>query len=321
MWVLSMKLTLTALTVAATMFASSASAFDPADLQKLMDTGMTEAQPTSECEGCDLSDLVNDVLSFRYLQNANLKGVNLMGTYLVGTNMKGADLTGANLKGANLLTTNLKGANLEGANLQNANLKGANLEGANLKGANLEGVKNLRFARMTGAILAAQDFEENSLVGNRPMIRPKGVNIKVEGTSVKPPADPLAAALAEALKVDPLAAALAEPLKVFEAKDHWWWVIQTSLSRCWNLASLSDEDLKTKVSVGVEFSPEGKIIDGSISLKSHRDGNSGSVAVAFENAKKAILQCWSKGIDLPKEHYSKWQKINLTFDASLAQLR
>ena len=34
-WVLSMKLTLTALTVAATMFANSASALDPADLQKL----------------------------------------------------------------------------------------------------------------------------------------------------------------------------------------------------------------------------------------------------------------------------------------------
>ena len=32
-----MKLTLTALTVAATMFASSASAFDPDDLQKLKD--------------------------------------------------------------------------------------------------------------------------------------------------------------------------------------------------------------------------------------------------------------------------------------------
>ena len=33
-----MKLALTALTVAATMFASSASAYDPADLQKLKDT-------------------------------------------------------------------------------------------------------------------------------------------------------------------------------------------------------------------------------------------------------------------------------------------
>ena len=41
-----MKRTLTALTVAATMFASSASAFDPDDLQKLKDTG--------SCLGCEL---------------------------------------------------------------------------------------------------------------------------------------------------------------------------------------------------------------------------------------------------------------------------
>ena len=43
-----MKRTLTALTVVATMFASSASAFDPEDLQKLQDTG--------SCFGCDLGD-------------------------------------------------------------------------------------------------------------------------------------------------------------------------------------------------------------------------------------------------------------------------
>ena len=42
-----MKLTLTALTVAATLFASSASAFDPNDLQKL--------KYTNKCKSCDLS--------------------------------------------------------------------------------------------------------------------------------------------------------------------------------------------------------------------------------------------------------------------------
>ena len=57
MWVLSMKLTLTALTIVATMFASSASAFDPDDLQKLKDTG--------NCEECDLRDA--------YLASADLR--------------------------------------------------------------------------------------------------------------------------------------------------------------------------------------------------------------------------------------------------------
>ena len=43
-----MKLTLTALTIVATMFASSAYAFDPDDLRKLKDTG--------DCSECDLSN-------------------------------------------------------------------------------------------------------------------------------------------------------------------------------------------------------------------------------------------------------------------------
>ena len=43
---IQMKLTLTALTLAATMFANSASAIDPDDLQKLKDT--------KKCTRCDL---------------------------------------------------------------------------------------------------------------------------------------------------------------------------------------------------------------------------------------------------------------------------
>ncbi|MDA9991105.1 pentapeptide repeat-containing protein [Paracoccaceae bacterium] len=61
-----MKLTLTALTVAATIFASSASAFDPDDLQKLKDT--------NECKACDLT-------------GANLTGANLEGAILCDTTM------------------------------------------------------------------------------------------------------------------------------------------------------------------------------------------------------------------------------------------
>ena len=76
-----MKATLTALTIAATMFASSASAFDPDDLQKLKDTGF--------CVGCDL-------------RKANLTGANLIGADLSGTDLRDAYLKGAFLSGANL---------------------------------------------------------------------------------------------------------------------------------------------------------------------------------------------------------------------------
>ena len=88
-----MKLTLTALKIAATIFAGSASAFDPDDLQKL--------KYTNKCKSCDLS----------------------------GANLHSADLSNANLKGA-ILTADLEGAFLNGAILSGANLKGANLEDA-----------------------------------------------------------------------------------------------------------------------------------------------------------------------------------------------
>ena len=58
-----MKCTLTALTLAATMFASSASAFDPAHLQQLKNTG--------KCATCDLG-------------GADLGGANLSGAYMQG---------------------------------------------------------------------------------------------------------------------------------------------------------------------------------------------------------------------------------------------
>ena len=81
-----MKLTLTALTIAATIFASSASAFDPDDLQKLKDT--------NECELCDLTDadLRSADLFKASLEDANLEGANLEDAFLEDANLEGAIL-------------------------------------------------------------------------------------------------------------------------------------------------------------------------------------------------------------------------------------
>ena len=84
-----MKLTLTALNVAATMFAAGVSAFDPDDLQKLMNN--------NACKSCDLSA-------------ANLAGADLAL----------ADLTGASLWLANLTDVSLYKADLTGADLGSA---------------------------------------------------------------------------------------------------------------------------------------------------------------------------------------------------------
>ena len=116
-WVLNMKRTLTALTVAATMFASSASGFDPDDLQKLKDTG--------KCVTCDLG----------------------------GADLSGADLGGTNLSGAKLISANLRGANLRGAKLISANLRGADLGGANLSGAYMQGAALCNTTMPDGSVI------------------------------------------------------------------------------------------------------------------------------------------------------------------------
>ena len=99
-----MKLTLTILTVAATLFASSASAFDPDDLQKLKDTG--------DCVECDLegANLKNARLRFAFLRDANLKGADLSGANLEAAILMGADLSGTDLKDAKLGYALMNGA-------------------------------------------------------------------------------------------------------------------------------------------------------------------------------------------------------------------
>ena len=73
------KLRLTILAIVASMFASSAFAFDPADLKNLLDT--------NECVRCDLQE--------SFLPNTSLNSADLF-----MANLRDADLSGANLRDA-----------------------------------------------------------------------------------------------------------------------------------------------------------------------------------------------------------------------------
>jgi uncharacterized protein YjbI with pentapeptide repeats len=123
-----MKRTLTALTVAASLTASGASAFDPEDLQALNDNYI--------CIRCDLSGAN---LKEAILIGVNLTGTNLSGADLSLTNMASVNLSGANLSRANLILAHMGWVNLSGANLRGADLLGADLRWANLLGADLSG--------------------------------------------------------------------------------------------------------------------------------------------------------------------------------------
>jgi uncharacterized protein YjbI with pentapeptide repeats len=82
---------------------SQVSAFDPADLKKLKNTG--------DCVNCDLI-------------NADLRRTDLSDANLALANLSGADLVGANLENVNFY-----GAILNRANMRNANLRNANMDG------------------------------------------------------------------------------------------------------------------------------------------------------------------------------------------------
>ena len=136
------KLTLPILTIAATIFAGGAFAFDPDDLQKLKDT--------NECVQCDLRDAD--------LKGADLKGANLSGANLGKANLWEANLAGGNLTKAKLADGNLMGANLSGANLGKASLWEANLNGANLRDA------DLTYAIMPDVILCNTTMPDGSVI-------------------------------------------------------------------------------------------------------------------------------------------------------------
>ena len=89
-----MKRTLTALTIAATIFASSASAFDPDDLNRLKDTN-----------GCVSCNRLDADLRGADLKSANLRGSNLLGADLEGASLQGADLMYADMSGVILCNT------------------------------------------------------------------------------------------------------------------------------------------------------------------------------------------------------------------------
>jgi len=118
-----------ALVCASTLLATSASAYDQADLEHL--------ELFRECKGCDLSGAELPYSAFKNIEltGADLSGANLNGVDFYSAIMVDVDLSGADLTEANLNSAVLKGADLRGATFYRANLLGANLTDADLSGA------------------------------------------------------------------------------------------------------------------------------------------------------------------------------------------
>ena len=144
------------------------------------------------------NDITNIDISYCYLKNAELGGVQLQGADLLKINLQGATLFGSNLQQTDLGFANLQEANLGQANLQEADLSKAdiqkavlveaNLQGANLMEANLEEAdigfanlkkSNLEDANLQGADLTDAFLQEANLAGaNLEKTNLLGANLK-----------------------------------------------------------------------------------------------------------------------------------------------
>lgn len=110
------------------------------------------------------ANLVGMDLSFAQLRAVNLKKATLQMTKFGGADLRnanfyGADLTGASFEGADLSVAMISYANLYGADLKKAKLLGLNAHFANLKAADLSG------ADLRGAIFYSADLELANLIG------------------------------------------------------------------------------------------------------------------------------------------------------------
>lgn len=125
-------------------------------------------------------------------------------------------------------------------------------------------------------------------------------------------------ALSEAMETaeTPRAAPAGPPLSQGE-KD----ALRVSVSRCWNVGSLSTEALGTTVVVAVSMTPDGKPETSTIRMLSSSGGSDGAAQQAFSAARRAVIRCGASGFDLPTEKYDHWRDIEMTFNPERMRIK
>lgn len=89
---------------------------------------------------------------------------------------------------------------------------------------------------------------------------------------------------------------------------------RASVVRCWNVAAAADDFVQPIVVVRLQLRPDGQPLADSIRLVSSVGGTGLSVVQAYETARRAIIRCGAEGFDLPREKYSQWRDIEITFN-------
>lgn len=128
-------------------------------------------------------------------------------------------------------------------------------------------------------------------------------------------ADAIAAALAEAGAAITSSAVPSGPPMTAGEKDG----LRVAVGKCWNLGSSSTDALSTTVTIGVSMTPEGK--PSAVRLISSSGPSDIGANIAFEAARRAVLNCGRNGFPLPPEKYDQWSEIEMVFNPDGMRLR
>ena len=71
----------------------------------------------------------------------------------------------------------------------------------------------------------------------------------------------------------------------------------------------------------IEFSEVGKPLSDQIVLIGYTGGSSAAAQIAFETARRAIMQCGGSGYDLPAETDQFARRVRVAFDPYRMRLR
>lgn len=97
--------------------------------------------------------------------------------------------------------------------------------------------------------------------------------------------------------------------------------LRVAVGQCWNVGSLSSDALATTVVVTLSMNDDGTPRTDTIRLASHSGGSDAAARQTYESARRAIIRCGASGYNLPKEKFSRWRDIEMTFNPEKMRIK
>lgn len=90
--------------------------------------------------------------------------------------------------------------------------------------------------------------------------------------------------------------------------------LRVAVRQCWNVGALSQDALRTSVTVTFDMNDNGTPRNETVRLVGSSGGTGESARQSYEAARRAIIRCGARGFPLPREKYELWKTIEITFN-------